>query len=105
MHSKFGAKEVNTYKTFLNDKVDPFLCQIEQRLCKTNCYLHGDKPMMDDFWVAGLYVNYFNNDAHPENLKGLYAGLKTKYPKYCEFGERIKSQCKNYFDTRGKCPA
>ena len=52
--------------------------------------------MYIDFWVAGLYINIIDNESHPEEHRNLYDHIKTKFPNFMKFGEKMKDINKEY---------
>ena len=70
------------------DKVLPgFLTRIDP-LCAKGQFLVGDKLTCADFWIGGLYTNFFNN-ADIGFAKDRWAAVLAKYPNFKAYGERF----------------
>ena len=75
----------------INDVFDKwipkYMKQLAPYLLDTG-FLVGDQLTIADFWIAGLYVNLWNNpigNFAPER----WAQAKVDYPAYAAYGERF----------------
>ena len=63
----------------------------------------SDKLSMADFWVGGLYVNFFTNKKTTYG-QGLWEKALEDYPKFSAYGKRFAEAKKEHLDKRGAAP-
>ena len=90
--------------TLIFEQVLPkFLKFIEPIAAKGTKFITGDKLALADFWVGGLYVNYFVNKAvgyAPEK----FAELIKEYPAFEAYGKRFEAEMSEYLAQRPPAP-
>jgi glutathione S-transferase len=90
----------------MNDVFDKKLPEFMKKLLPnlgTTGFLTGDKLSVADFWIGGLYTNYFNNPKvmyAPER----WAKAKVDNPEFVAYGERFAEANKEYLKGRGERP-
>ena len=99
--AKGEAQEAAVKKCFeealpeLIKRLDPYL--------KEDGFLLGDKPLMPDFFIGGLYFQLMDN---PEAKWGIEDGRWAKFgeenPKFVAYAARFKAAMGDYIDTRFK---
>ena len=85
----------------LDDVLPKFLDYIEPECAKAENFIVGDISLAD-FYIGGLYVNYFKNSMiyAPER----WAALLEKYPGFKAYGERFAGAMAEYLASRPPAP-
>ena len=68
---------------------------------KKTAFLFGDKPVVADFLVAGIYVNFILN----ENIgfgREQWVASVANYPNYVAYGKRLEALLGSYLAERPK---
>ena len=68
---------------------------------KKTAFLYGDKPVVADFLVAGIYVNFILN----ENIgfgREQWVASVANYPNYVAYGKRLEALLGSYLAERPK---
>mmetsp|Transcript_7412 Transcript_7412/g.12523 ORF Transcript_7412/g.12523 Transcript_7412/m.12523 type:complete len:210 (-) Transcript_7412:72-701(-) len=98
-----GQGKLDIMEDIFTKVLPKFLTFLEPILAKGTKFLVGDSLSCADFWIGGLYTNYFNNKGvgyAPER----FAELLEKYPNFKAYGERFASEMKEYLESRPVCP-
>ena len=69
---------------------------------KKTAFLFGDKPVVADFLIAGIYVNFILN----ENIgfgREQWVASVANYPNYIAYGKRLEALLGSYLTDRPKC--
>ena len=92
------SKDEARIKKTAEEKLVPFLRQIEDRLGKCK-FLLGDKIHMIDFWVGSMYTDKITNEM---GFAHVYAPIVKQFPNFCRYGEDFKKENQAWLDKRTK---
>ena len=95
--------KVAAENTAFDTALPPFLAHVEG-LLRDSGSLVGENLTTADFWIGGLYTNFFKNPLRysPER----WDALLVNYPKFAAYGERFSQANQAWLNNpaRGQAP-
>ena len=88
------------YPEIFDNILPKFLTRIDS-VCAKGQFLCGGELKCADFWIGGLYTNFFNN---PDIgfAKDRWTALLAKFPNFKAYGERFSSANEKWLSSRPK---
>merc|ERR1711998_44050 len=88
-------------KEYFEDKLPKFLKIVDPYAAKGE-FLVGPTMTCCDFWIGGLYANWFNNANSP--LQPDFQKVLTQFPAFKAYGERFCQANAKHIQARGPSP-
>ena len=89
------------------DNITKFCAFFEKKLEKSGShFITGSKLTTGDFMIGAVLFNFVYNNALAGGAAFTDEGqaIVKKHPKFCEYVERLKTECKHFLDTRAQYP-